>query len=61
MYQIICLKASRQLSALTRVVKFFPFKKRLILFKAFVESQFKSYPLVWMFNGRQISDKKKTT
>ena len=51
MYQIICLKANRQLSALTRVVNF----------KAFVESQFKSYPLVWMFNGGQISDKKKTT
>ena len=52
-------KSKRQLSVLKRVIKLFSFKKRLILFKAFVESQFKSYPLVWMFNGRQINDKKK--
>ena len=31
----ICSKANRKLSALTRVAKFLPFKKRLILFKAF--------------------------
>ena len=33
------------------------FKKRRILFKAFIESQFKYCPLVWMFQGRQINDK----
>ena len=53
----ICLKANRKLSALTRVAKFVPFKKRRILFKAFIESQFKYCPLVWMFHGRQINDK----
>ena len=53
----VCLKANRKLSALTRVAKFVPFKKRLILFKAFIESQFKYCPLVWMFHGRQINDK----
>ena len=31
----ICPKAKRKLSTLTRVAKFLPFKKRLILFKAF--------------------------
>ena len=31
----ICSKANRKLSTLTRVAKFLPFKKRLILFKAF--------------------------
>ena len=46
----ICLKASRKLSALTRVA---PFRKRLILFEAFIETQFKYCPLVWMFHGRQ--------
>ena len=45
-------KANRQLSALTKVPKFLPFKKRRILFKAFIESQFKYWPLVWMFHGR---------
>ena len=53
----ICLKANRKLSSLTRVAKFVPFKKRRILFKAFIESQFKYCPLVWMFHGRQINGK----
>ena len=52
----ICSKASRKLSALTRVAKFLQFKKRHMLFKAFIESQFKYRPLVWMFHGRQIND-----
>ena len=52
-----CSKANRKLSTLTRVAKFLPFKKRRILFKAFIESQFKYCPLVWMFHGRQINDK----
>ena len=37
----ICSKANRKLSTLTRVAKFLPFKKRRILLKAFIESQFK--------------------
>ena len=53
----ICLKANRKLSALTRVAKFVPFKTRRILFKAFIESQFKYCPLEWMFHGRKINDK----
>ena len=53
----ICSKANRKLSALTRVAKFLPFKKRHTLFKAFIESQFKYYSLVWMFDGRQINNK----
>ena len=53
----ICSKANRKLSALTRVAKFLPFKKRRILFKAFNESQFKYCPFVWVFHGRQIDEK----
>ena len=52
----ICSKANRKLSALARVAKLLPFKKRRILFKAFIESQLKCCPLVWMFHGRQIND-----
>ena len=48
----ICSKADGKLSALTGIAKFLPFKKRRILFKAFIESQFKYCPLVWMFHGR---------
>ena len=40
----ICSKANRKLSTLTRVAKFLPFKKRRILFKTFIESQFKYCP-----------------
>ena len=46
----ICSKANRKLSALTRVAK-------CILYKAFIESQFKYFPLTWMFHERQINDK----
>ena len=36
----ICLKANRKLSALTIVAKYVHFKKRHVIFKAFIESQF---------------------
>ena len=45
----ICLKAKSKLSALSRVAKFVPFKRRRILFKVFIESQFKYCPLVSLF------------
>ena len=53
----ICSKANRKLSALTRVAKFLLFKKRRILFEAFIESQFNYCLFVWIFHGRQINDK----
>ena len=53
----ICSKTNRKLSALTRVAKFFPFKKKRALFKAIIVSQFKYSPLVWIIHGRQINDK----
>ena len=53
--EVKCLNKIRQ--AKIRQAKFVPFKKRRILFKAFIESQFKYCPLVWMFHGRQINDK----
>ena len=53
----ICSKANRKLSTLTRVAKCLPFKKRLIIFKAFTEPQYRYCPLAWMFHGRQINDK----
>ena len=42
----ISSNTNRKLSALTRVTKFLPFKKRRILFKDFIESQFKYCPPV---------------
>ena len=52
-----CSKANRKLSTLTRVAQFFPFKKKRVLFKAIIVSQFKYCPLLWMIHGRQINDK----
>ena len=46
----ICSKSNRKLSALTREAKFPPFKKRCILSKAFIESQFKYCPLSSMLH-----------
>ena len=47
-----------KLSALKAVAKFVPFKKSLILFKAFIESLFKYCLHGWMFHGRQITLRK---
>ena len=50
-------KASRKLSALSRMSSFLSFEKKSIIFKAFFESQFKYCPLVWMFHGREVNQR----
>ena len=50
-------KAILQLSALSRMTKLLSFNKRRTLFKAFVESQFKYWPIAWMFHGRRTNKK----
>ena len=47
----LCSKANQKLSTLSRVVNLLSFNKRRILFKAFVESQFKYCPILWMFQN----------
>ena len=42
----ICLKANRKLRALARLSRFLSLEKRLTLFKAVIESQFKYCPLL---------------
>ena len=39
------------------MLKLFSIKKRGTLFKAFVQSQFKYCPIVWMFHGRRTNSK----
>ena len=51
----ICSKANSNLKHL--VANLFSFQTKLILFKAFYESQFKYFPLVWMFSGKQTNNK----
>ena len=53
----ICLKASRKLTALSRMSKFLCFNKRRTLFKAFFQSQFQYCPLIWMFCSRKMNNK----
>ena len=48
----LCSKANQKLSALSRMAN-----KRRTLFKAFVESQFKYCPIVWMFHSRRTNNK----
>ena len=53
----LCSKANQELSALSRMAKLLSFNKRRTLFKAFVESQFKYCPIVWMFHSRRANNK----
>ena len=53
----ICKKASRKLSALTRLAAILPFQKTRILMKSFFDSQFSYCPLIWMFINRGTNQK----
>ena len=53
----LCSKANQKLSAHSRMAKLLSFNKRRTLFKAFVESQFKYCPIVWMFDIRRTNNK----
>ena len=51
----LCSKAHQKISVLSRMADLLSFNKRRALFKAFVESQFKYYPIVWMFHSRRTN------
>ena len=53
----ICSKANRKLSVLARMSKLLSFEKRRLIFKSFVECQFKYFPLIWMFHSRHTNNK----
>ena len=50
-----CKKAGKELTALIRISKFMTFPQRRNIMKAFIESQFGYFSLVWMFCGRQTN------
>ena len=50
-------KVNQKLSALSGMANLLSFNKRRTLFKAFVESQFKYCPIVWMFHSRRTNNK----
>ena len=53
----ICSKTNRKLTVLDRMFKYLTFEKKRILVRSYVGSQFKYYPLVWMFHGKQINNR----
>jgi len=53
----ICLKANQKLSVLSRMCNYLSLEKRRIIYKSFVESQFKYCPLVWFFHSRASNNK----
>ena len=53
----IIKKANSKLSALSRLIKFMTLQKKRTLYKAFPDSQFKYFPLTWMFYGLKTNYK----
>ena len=53
----ICSKARRKLSVLARMSKLLSFETRRVIFKSFVECQFKYSPLIWMFHSHHTNNK----
>ena len=47
----MCKKASKKLHALYRICNYMTLSQRIIIMKAFIESQFGYCPLVWIFHG----------
>ena len=53
----ICSKTSKKCYALGRIATFMCFNKLTSLMKAFIESQFKYCPLIWMLHSRIMNSK----
>ena len=49
----ICRKAGQKLSALLRISPYLDQRKKVLLYKSMMKSQFNYCPLVWMFCSRQ--------
>jgi hypothetical protein len=53
----LCKKAARQLNVLQRLSKYINFNTRLLIFKAFIRSNFNYCPLIWHFCSKANTDK----
>ena len=54
---MICSKTSRKLTVLARMSRLLTFENRKTIFKAFVKSQLKYCPLIWMFHNWYMNNK----
>ena len=52
----LCNQASNKLYALARISQYMDERKRIILMKSFVISQFTYCPIIWMFSGRKSNN-----
>ena len=52
-----CEKASLKLNALSRIAPLMNVRKKRIIMKLFIESQFRYCPLIWMFHSRGLNNK----
>ena len=50
-------KAGKKLSVLVRLSNFMCTNKKIVLMKAFIESQINYCPLIWMFHSRGVNNK----
>ena len=50
----ICEKAGQKLSALLRISPYFDQRKKVLLHKSMIKSQFNFYPLVWMYCSNNL-------
>ena len=53
----ICKKVTLKLHALSRISHFLSTEKLRTVMKAFIESQFEYFPLIWMFHSRTLNNK----
>ena len=52
----ICRKAGQKLSAPLRISPYLDQRKKVLLYKSMIKSQFNYCPLVWMFCSRQSNN-----
>ena len=55
--ELLCMKASQKLHALSRISRYMDVKRRQCIMKAFIISQFGYCPLVWMFHSRKMNNR----
>ena len=52
----VCVKASRKVSAFSRVANFITFEQAKLLYNSFIMSNFGYCPLIWMFCGKTANE-----
>ena len=55
--EVALRRVNQKVPALARIARILPFKKRHIILKSFIESQFSYCPLIWMFCSRTLNRK----